>query len=73
MYTNFLYAKIQCFSSDNMYTVKLTKNKKTMILVIPEAVLKLYSLEEGQIFNLVVKEREPEQKLLLLTYATPIQ
>ena len=56
-----------------MRTVTLTKIKKEYLLIIPESVAKLYGLEEGQIFNLEVKESNSMHKLVFLTYATAIK
>jgi hypothetical protein len=53
-----------------MRTIKLTKIKNDYLLSIPESIIKLYAFENGQIFNLEVKESNNMQKLVVLTYAT---
>ena len=51
-------------------TVKLTTIKNEYVLIVPEAITKLYFLEEGQAFSLEIKESSNFHKLLFLTYAT---
>ena len=54
-------------------TIKLTKIKKEYALIIPESIVKLYYFEEGQIFNLEIKESDNASKLVILTYATIVK
>ena len=56
-----------------MRTVKLIKIKNEFALIVPEAIIKLYSLKEGQLFNLETKENNNFHKFLFLTYATQIK
>jgi len=54
-------------------TVKLTKIKNEYVLIVPETIAKLYTFEEGQLFNVVVKESDNMHKLVFLTYATTVK
>ncbi len=54
-------------------TVKLTKIKNELVLIVPESITKLYAFEVGQIFNLEVKESDNVHKLVFLTYATTVK
>ena len=56
-----------------MRTVRLIKIKKEYALIVPESIAKLYALEDGQIFNLEVRESDNMNKLLFLTYATTVK
>jgi hypothetical protein len=53
-----------------MRTVKLTKIKNDYVLIVPESIAKLYTLEKGQVFNLEVREGKTSRELVFLTYAT---
>lgn len=53
-----------------MRTIKLVKNKDNYLLVVPESIVKLYDLKDGQVFNLEIKESDNTQHLIFLTYAT---
>jgi hypothetical protein len=48
----------------------LIKIKDDYLLTIPEAIARLYLFEEGQTFNLEIKESNNNHKLIFLTYAT---
>ena len=54
-------------------TVKLTKIKNEYVLIVTETIAKLYTFEEGQLFNVVVKESDNMHKLVFLTYATIVK
>lgn len=52
--------------------VELTKIQGGSMLIVPESIVKLYSLKEGQKFHLEVKESKNVNNLLILTYAAII-
>lgn len=56
-----------------MRSVKLVKIKQDYTLIVPESIAKLYCFEDGQMFNLEIKESNNVQKLVFLTYATMIK
>ena len=56
-----------------MRTIHLTKNENNYHLIVPEAIAKLYSFEDGQVFNLEVRESENMDKFLFLTYTTKVK
>jgi len=73
MYTCFLYIKIQCCPITRVRTVTLTKIKNEYVLIVPEAIAKLYAFKKGQVFNLEVKESDNVHKFVFLTYATTVE
>lgn len=56
-----------------MREVKLIKIKEKLLLPIPETFAKLYFFESGQSFNLEIKEKNGNHKLIFLTYITNIK
>lgn len=53
-----------------MRRIKVIKIKNEYALIIPESIAKLYAFEDGQVFDLEVKEKDNLQNLVFLTYAT---
>lgn len=50
-------------------TAKLIKIKNEHALIVPNSIVKLYALKEGQIFNLEIREVNNPINLVFLTYA----
>jgi hypothetical protein len=56
-----------------MRTIRLTKLKNDYLLLVPDSIVKLYSLKDGQIFNLEVKDSSNTHQMIFLTYATTLK
>ncbi len=72
-YTGFLHIKIIVCPITRVRTVTLTKIKNEYVLIVPEAIAKLYDFKKGQMFNLEIKESDNVHKLVFLTYATTVE
>jgi hypothetical protein len=51
-------------------TAKLIKIKNEYVLTVPNSIIKLYALKEGQMFNLETREGVNPINFVFLTYAT---
>jgi len=54
-------------------TARLIKTENEYVLTVPNSVVKLYALKEGQIFNLEIREANNPINIILLTYAIAIK